>query len=512
MEDPISRSRKASHQKKILLGDTPLSPEMFVSVTRDNAKVVIGDNSAKKVIKCRKIIENVIASEKIVYGVTTGFGAFKNKKIEKDKTKKLQENLILSHAVGVGKYFPKEIVRGIMLLIANYLLKGYSGVKLETIKTIVTMINKGVTPQIPEKGSVGSSGDLAPSAHMALVLIGKGEAEYKGKIVSGAKALRLAGIKPVTLEAKEGLGIINNTAAMTSIGGRLIRDTRWLLNTADICASLSLQALGGTDRAYDPKIHRLKPHRGQVETARNLCRLLKGSNLLNRDRVQEAYSFRCVPQIHGAVREAFFYAKKVIETEMGSVTDNPLIFNDSKNGIISGGNFHGEPVAIALDTLGIALSEIGNVSDRRIAALFDPANSNGLPAFLTTFGGINSGLMILQYTTASLVSENKILSHPASVDSIPTSANIEDLVSMGTIAARKAAEIFENVENILAIELFVSCQGIDLRIRDNKDLRLSPKTEKVYKKIRAIAPFIEKDTIYYDYVREIKNNLEEICS
>lgn len=489
----------------------PIKIQNLVFVARGLEKIEISPEAKSRVSSSRKIIDEAVANGKVIYGITTGFGAFKNKVIDKNETEKLQENLILSHSVGVGKYLPTEVVRGIMFLMINYLSKGYSGARWETLETFVQMLNKGVHPLVPEKGSVGSSGDLAPSAHTALVLIGKGEAEYKGKQMSGAHAMKLAGIKPVKLSSKEGLAIINNTSTMTSISALLLFDTNWLLKVANVAISLSLQALRGTDRAYDLRIHKLKPHHGQIETAQSLLNLLKGSTFIDRNRVQEAYSFRCVPQIYGAIREAVSYVNGVVSTEINSVTDNPLIFSDKGMDVISGGNFHGEPVAIAMDTLGIVLSELANVSERRTAALVDPANSNGLPAFIVENGGLNSGMMIIQYTAAALVSENKILAHPASVDSIPTSANVEDLVSMGTIAARKAREIFENVANVLTIELIVACQAIDMRKKlGDKNLKLSPATQKVYDKIRKIVPYFAKDSIYYPYMRSLRENLEEI--
>jgi histidine ammonia-lyase len=395
----------------------------------------------------------------------------------------------------------------------NYLSKGYSGIRFETIETLVQMLNKRVHPLVPEKGSVGSSGDLAPSAHIALVLIGKGEAEYKNKIMSGEKAMKLAGIKPIRLSSKEGLAIINNTCAMTSISSLLLYDTQWLIKLSSIASALSIQALRGTDMAYDPRIHQLKPHKGQIETAKELRNLLKGSTFLDRKRVQDSYSFRCVPQVHGAVREAFDYVSKVVNIETNSVTDNPLVFPspEPEPQVLSGGNFHREPVAIAMDTLGIALSELGNISERRIATLIDPNLNNGLPAFLTENGGLNSGFMITQYLAASLVSENKVLAHPASVDSIPTSANVEDIVSMGTIAARKAREIFENTANILAIELIAACQAIDIRKRKEPSLKLSKNSEKVYNFVRKTVPYFEKDKVFYPYIKLIRSKLEKIA-
>jgi len=485
----------------------------LVAVARYGEKVTLSNENKNNILLSRKVVEQIIKSGQVEYGITTGFGAFKNRVISENQVELLQKNLILSHSVGVGSLLPKEVVRGMMFVMINYLSKGYSGIKIETVNTLVQLLNKGVHPLVPEKGSVGSSGDLAPSAHIALVLIGEGEAEYKGRIMTGSQALKKAGIKPIKLGPKEGLAIINNTSAMTSISSLLLYDCDWLMKVAIIASALSLQALMGTDNAYDIRIHRLKPHKEQVKVAKFLNNLLKGSDFIDRERVQEAYSFRCVPQVHGAIGSILNYAKTIVTTELNSVTDNPLIFTGTNVDVISGGNFHGEAVALAMDAVGMALSELGNISERRIASLLDPSTNNGLPAFLIKNGGINSGLMITQYTAAALVSENKILSHPASVDSIPTSANVEDIVSMGTIAARKAREIFENITTILAIELVTACQGIDLRRNIIKnDLKLSPRTDKVYKFIRRKIPYFTNDTEYRKHFNQVKSNLQEIAS
>ncbi len=494
----------------MIIDGSPISVEDVVSVARDGDAVVLSPKVRAKIKRSRSIIDKAVANKEIIYGITTGFGAFKNTVIDKSQTNKLQENLILSHATGVGDPLPTEVVRGIMFLIVNYLSKGYSGAALETIETFVKMLNRGVHPIVPEKGSVGSSGDLAPSAHVTLVLIGKGEAEFKGKRMTGKKAMIKAGIKPVVLSSKEGLAIINNTSTMSAIASLAVCDAGKIIEIADLCTAFSLQALMGTTKAYDKRIHQIKPHDGQVRTAENLRALLEGSKLVDETRIQEAYSFRCAPQIHGAIREALSYVRKVVTTEINSVTDNPLIFDGEKPVVISGGNFHGEALAIAMDTLGIALSEIANIADRRIATLLDPSTNNGLPAFLVIKGGLNSGLMIPQYTTAALVSENKVLAHPASVDSIPTSANIEDLVSMGTIAARKAKEILSNVRSVLSIEIMTACQAIDIRMNLDKSKALSPRTKLAFAFIRKIVPFFKKDTIYYPYINKIDNLLEKI--
>lgn len=477
-------------------------------VILEKDKLSLSGESKKLVQKTRDIIEKAVKNKEVIYGVTTGFGAFKTVVIDESQVAELQRNLIISHAVGVGEYFDIKVVRGIMFLIANYLSKGYSGVRPIVVETLIEMINKEVYPLVPEKGSVGSSGDLAPSAHVILVLLGEGEAEYKDKHMSGAEAMKKAGIKPIKLEAKEGLALINNTATMTSNAILAITNAQKMIDLADKAGALSAEALRATTKAFDADIHRIKPHLGQIEVAKQLRSLLKGSKMIDNSKTQDQYSLRCMPQIHGAIRECFRYAESVVNTELNSVTDNPLIFEKKgKVKVISGGNFHGEPVAIAMDSLGLAVCELANISDRRIASILDPATNNGLPAFLVEKGGLNSGFMILQYTTAALVSENKILAHPASVDSVPTSANVEDLVSMGTIAARKANEILENVKQTLAIEIMVACQAIDFRKKDG--FTLGKETEKLYKEVRKVVPYFSKDAVYYPYMKNVVDLIDQ---
>jgi histidine ammonia-lyase len=492
----------------LTINNQTLDFEDVYQVAALSEKVALSPTAKKKVEKTRTVIEAAVGRNEIIYGVTTGFGAFKNTAIPQDDVAKLQENLIRSHAVGVGTPLDASVVRGMMFLMANYLSKGHSGVRPVVIETLIAMLNKGVHPVIPEKGSVGSSGDLAPSAHLILVLIGEGEAIYEGKAYTGAKAMAKAGITPVKLQAKEGLALINNTTCMTSLAVVCLHRSQKLLDMADQCGALSAEALRATDKAFDADVHKLKPHKGQIAVATNLRKLLAKSTMIDSTRVQDQYSIRCMPQIHGGVREAFAYVKGVVNTEVNSVTDNPLIFTDEKGNtkVISGGNFHGEPVAIAMDTLGMAMSEIANVSDRRIASLVDAANSFGLPPFLAEKGGLNSGFMILQYTTAALASENKVLAHPSSVDSIPTSANVEDLVSMGTTAARKARMILENVTNVLAIELLSACQAIDFRLKEG--YKLGTGTNQVYKEVRSIAPYFASDSVYYPYVAKLAHYID----
>jgi histidine ammonia-lyase len=491
----------------LTINNQALTYEDVYRVATGKDKVSLGKTARQKVERTRDAIEKAVGNNEIIYGVTTGFGAFKNTAISPKDVAKLQENLIKSHAVGVGSLLDETIVRGMLFLMANYLSKGHSGVRPVVIETILEMLNKGVVPAVPEQGSVGSSGDLAPSAHLILVLIGMGEAVVGGQVVSGASAMKKAGIKPVVLQAKEGLALINNTACMTSIGCVAMHEATRLLEAADEAGALSAEALRATTKAFDAEIHRIKAHDGQVATAAHLRDLLKGSTMIDNDKTQDQYSLRCMPQIHGAVREAYAYVKKVVNTEVNSVTDNPLIFFDSKGQfkVISGGNFHGEAMAIAMDTLGHAMCELANISDRRIASIVDPATSNGLPAFLVEVGGLNSGFMILQYTTAALVSENKVLAHPASVDSVPTSANVEDLVSMGTIAARKARSILGNVTNVLAIEMLTACQAIDFRLKDGH--KLGKGTAELYKQVRKIAPYFAEDAVYYPYVNKLAQEL-----
>lgn len=493
----------------IKLNGKPITVSDVIKVAKEKEKVALDTECRSKMRESRKVIEAIIENKQIVYGVTTGFGAFKNKFISGSDVKKLQLNLILSHAVGVGNPFSNEIVRGIMFLIANYLTKGASGIRPVVVETLIQFLNKGIYPIVPEKGSVGSSGDLAPSAHVVLALIGEGDVYYQDKKMPAKKALKLAEVTPLILEAKEGLALINNTATMTSNACIALDKAFRLAQLCDITGALSAEALRATNKAFYPGIHNLKPHNGQIETAATIMKLLSGSTMLDNTKVQDQYSIRCIPQIHGAVKEAIAYVNTVITTEINSVTDNPLIIQ-TENGkeMISGGNFHGEPVAIAMDALGIALCELGNVSDRRVASLLDPATNNKLPAFLTANGGLNSGMMILQYATASLVSENKVLAHPASVDSIPTSANVEDLVSMGTIAARKALEIAKNVERVLAIELIVACQAIEFRL--NEGLKLGKGTKKIFDKVRTLVPYFESDSLYNPYMNILINSLDTI--
>jgi histidine ammonia-lyase len=408
------------------------------------------------------MVDELVAARRAVYGITTGFGKFSDVFISPDETETLQRNLIMSHACAVGEPLDEEIVRAMMLLRAQALSRGHSGIKPETLDLLVAMLNHGVHPVVPEQGSLGASGDLAPLAHMCLPLIGLGEAYYLGERLPAAEALRRAGLTPVELSSKEGLALINGTQCMTGIGSLVLHDGLNLLKAADIAAALTGEALGAIPAAWDARIQALRRHPGQAVAAENLCRLVHGSKLVTAPgevRTQDPYTLRCIPQVHGASRTAIDHVADVVGWEINAVTDNPLLFPEDGD-VISGGNFHGQPMALAMDYLGIALSELADISERRIERLVNPALS-GLPAFLTRQGGLNSGLMITQYTAASLVSENKVWAHPASVDSIPSSANQEDHVSMGTTGARKARKIMANVTRVLGIELLCAAQAAE---------------------------------------------------
>lgn len=477
-----------------------LKLEDVVNVARGYQKVELTEEAVKRVNKCRETVDRYVDEKKVIYGITTGFGKFSDVTISKEDARALQENLIISHACGVGKPLDEEVVRGIMLLRANALSKGHSGIRLETINTLIAMLNKNVVPVVPEKGSLGASGDLAPLSHMVLVMLGYGEAVYEGVRMSGPEAMAKAGIPTIHLTSKEGLALINGTQVMTSVGALAIYDSLKIMKLADVTASLTVEALRGITDAFDPRIHALRPHQGQIDTAKNMLTILQGSKLTTKQgeiRVQDAYTLRCIPQIHGGSRDALRYIQEKVEIEINAVTDNPLIFPDD-DVAFSGGNFHGQPMALPFDFLAIALSEIANVSERRIERLVNPALS-GLPAFLTPQGGLHSGFMIAQYSAASLVSENKVLAHPASVDSIPSSANQEDHVSMGTIAARKAREVLDNVRNVLAIELFSAAQAVDFGNPDG----LGKGTKVAYSLIREKVEKLVDDRVMYLDINKI---------
>ncbi|MBM7869382.1 histidine ammonia-lyase [Clostridium pascui] len=478
----------------IYIDGNSLTLEDLVKVARENYKVELTKEAIARVNKSRALVDEFVDGGEVIYGITTGFGLFSDVVISKDQTKELQKNLIVSDACGVGNPYPEEVVRAVMLLRANALSKGYSGIRLSVLNTLIEMLNKGVHPIIPEKGSVGASGDLCPLAHMVLVMLGEGEAIYQGKRLSGKDAMDKAKIDKVELISKEGLALINGTQVLTAVGALAAYDAKKLTKLADIAAAMTAEALNGIVDAYDEKVQQVRPHNGQIICAQNMLKILNGSKSTSRQgeiRVQDAYTLRCVPQIHGASRDAIDYVVDRVSTEINSATDNPLIFADDRQ-VISGGNFHGQPMALAFDFLGIAVAELANVSERRIDRLVNPSSS-GLPAFLVKNGGLNCGFMIPQYVAAALVSENKVLAHPACVDSIPTSANQEDHVSMGSISARKSREILNNVMNVLAIEIMTSAQAIDFGAVE----KLAPATRAAYDKIREEVATLENDRIMY---------------
>ncbi|MCL2497268.1 MAG: histidine ammonia-lyase [Symbiobacteriaceae bacterium] len=476
-----------------MIGTTSLTLEEVVAVARHQAPVALHPEAVPGIISARQAVEDMIASRRVVYGITTGFGKFAEVSISPEESAELQHNLIVSHACGVGPPLPTEVVRAMMLLRAQSLAQGFSGVQPETIALLLEMLQKGVTPVVPSQGSLGSSGDLCPLSHMVLPMLGLGEAYYQGELLEGGAAMQRAELPVIKLQAKEGLALNNGTQCMTALGALATWDALYLLEIADLAAALTLEALEGRVDAFDPRIHRLRQQTGQQYVAAKLLEYTANSGYLSQPphpRVQDAYALRCIPQVHGASRDALGYVQTAITNELNAVTDNPLIFAATEEAI-SGGNFHGQPIALALDFLGIALAELANISERRLERLVNPALSNGLPAFLAPTSGLHSGFMIVQYTAAALVSENKVLAHPASVDSIPSSGNQEDHVSMGTIAARKARQILTNTQNVLATELLAACQAIDLR----SPASLGAKTAGVYRAIRARVPAMLTDRI-----------------
>lgn len=479
----------------ITINGRDLTVEEVIRVCRDGEKVYISEEAQKAVKKARDYVEKKLDEGAIIYGLTTGFGKFSDTFVSREETAELQRNLIISHTCAMGEPLPTHVVRAVMLLRCNALSRGNSGIRPETLNTLVDMLNKGVHPIIPEKGSLGASGDLAPLSHMVLTMIGEGDAEYKGEVMPASEAMAKAQIKSVSLAAKEGLALINGTQVMTAVGINALYDTMNLAKVADIAAAMTAEALNGIKKAYDPKVHILRGHQGQMDSAENMRHLLEGSENakeINPNKVQDPYSLRCVPQIHGASRDAIKYVYDAVSREINAVTDNPLIFPDEDE-VISGGNFHGQPMALVFDFLKMAASEFANVSERRSERLINPQLSEGLEPFLTKHGGVCSGFMIAQYAAASMVSENKVYAHPACVDSIPSSGNQEDHVSMGTTAARTAAMIVDNAQKVLGIELFAASQAIWLR----GEKGLAPATQAAYDFIRKSVEPVDRDIVMH---------------
>ena len=493
--------------KALHINGNDLTLEAVREVAVDRRAVLLDPDAREAVQNARAVVDALVASNKTSYAITTGVGKLSDVLIPPDQIRELQVNLVRSHAVGVGDPLPAIEVRAMMVLRANSLAKGHSGVRPVTIDTICEMLNRGVTPFVPSQGSVGASGDLAPLAHLALALIGEGECiDEKGNRVSSANALSNAQIKPLVLEAKEAVSLINGTQAMLAVGTLALAASETLIDSADVIGALTLDALRGTDVAFDERIHQARPHRGQLTTAANLRKMLEGSEIRHSHadckRVQDAYSLRCIPQVHGAVRDTLVHCREVFETEINSAVDNPLVFvKDAKaaeGDVISGGNFHGQPLAFALDFLAIALSALAGISERRIERLVNPTLNEGLPPFLAPGAGLNSGFMMPQVTAAALVSENKVLAHPASVDSITTSGNKEDYVSMGMTSALKLRRIVENTRSVLAIEAMAAAQAVEFLA----PLKTSKRLQAAQAAVRAVSPPIDKDrVIYADFVR-----------
>lgn len=502
--------------KALHINGNDLTLEGVRKVVYENCPVLLEPEARIAVGKARAVVEDLLEHDRVAYAVNTGVGQLSEVRIPLDQIRKLQVNLLRSHAVGVGDPLGEDVTRAMMLLRANSLSKGFSGVRDVVIDTLCEMLNRGVHPVIPSQGSVGASGDLAPLSHLGLVLIGEGEAYHKGKRMPAAEALKLAQIKPLVLEAKETISLINGTQAMLAVGLLSTLQAEILADTADVVGSLSVDALRGTDVAFDERIHAARPHAGQFLVAHNLRRLLDGSEIRESHRqcgkVQDAYSLRCIPQVHGAVRDTIAHCRAVFEVEMNSAVDNPLVFPAERKvgerkpqigdralgDVISGGNFHGEPVAFALDFLAIALSALAGISERRLERLVNPSLNENLPPFLAPGAGLNSGFMMPQVTAAALVSENKVLSHPASVDSITTSGNKEDFVSMGMTAANKLQRIITNTRNVLAIEALAVAQAIDFLA----PLKPSKRGQMAHAAIRDVSPTITEDRILaHDFAR-----------
>jgi histidine ammonia-lyase len=487
--------------KPIILDGDSLSIADVWIIVHERVPIKLGTAALKKVDASRHLVEHWIATNEVVYGVTTGFGAFANVQISPGDIERLQRNLILSHSSGTGEALPPTIARAMLLLRINALAKGYSGIRRSTLEFMKDYLNAGITPIIPMQGSVGSSGDLVPLSHLVLTMLGEGTVLYNNVAMEAKRALTKAKLRPLQLTAKEGLALINGTQMMTAYVALAVHEAKALAKIADIAAALSVEALKGTDTAFDERIQKLRPHPGQIAAARNMRRLMQASEIreshrYNDPRVQDAYSVRCIPQVHGASRDAINYADRTVTVELNSATDNPLIFPKEKIHL-EGGNFHGQPIALTADFLAIALAEVANISERRIERLVNGSLAD-LPRFLTDKGGLHSGMMMAQYTAASIVSENKVLCHPASVDSIPTGANLEDHNSMGSIAAQKLWKVLSNVWTVIAIEVLCSCQALDFTRKSKKGqrpMRCGKGTEAAYQLFRKKVPHLEEDRV-----------------
>jgi histidine ammonia-lyase len=485
----------------VILSGQPLTLAQIEAVSLQACPVAIDGGALTRVAEGRAWIEQILAAGQSVYGVNTGFGKLSDVRIPAEKLTELQINLVRSHAGGVGQPLSEGESRAMLLLRANVLAKGFSGVRTELPELLVALLNAGVHPVIPEKGSVGASGDLAPLAHVALVVIGEGEAFYKGERISGGEALRRAGLLPLQLAAKEGLALLNGTQAMTAVGALAVARAQRLVQLADVAGAMSLEALMGTPAAFDPRIHQARPHAGQIAAAAHLMRLLADSEIreshrVRDSRVQDAYCLRCMPQVHGAVRDVLAHVASVLEVEAGSATDNPLVFprpssKDLNHGVVSGGNFHGAPLAYAFDYAALALTDLAGITERRIDRLLNPDINEGLPAFLSNDPGLSSGFMIAQIVAAALINECQVLSHPASTGSIPTDGGKEDHVSMGMTGALKLRQIVENAERVVAIELMCAAQGLEFR----RPLKAGLQIEQAHTAVRGVVSRLDRDRV-----------------
>ncbi len=480
----------------VIINGQALSVGEVVAVARHFAQVTLGSESVTRISAARAVIDTIAAEERKVYGVTTGFGHLSRVRIQFDQLEELQHNLLRSHAAGVGESLSEEITRSVMLLLAASLARGNSGVRIEVVKLLLDMLNAKIYPIIPSRGSVGASGDLAPLAHLGLTLIGEGEAIYNGHRYSGAQALQEASLRPLQLQAKEGLALINGTHVMEAIAVLALVDAQIVLRTAEVACAMSIEGLMGSHVPFDERIHQRRGQIGQQISAARLRALVRDSEICashqNCARVQDPYTLRCAPQVFGAIRDALKYCADVFERELDAVTDNPLIFPEDGD-VLSGGNFHGQPLALALDTMAIALAQLASFSERRIYNLMGPHDwdEDGAPLFLTPNPGLNSGFMITQYVAAALVNEIKILAHPASIDSIPTSAGMEDFVSMGVTSAHKVLRILEQSQQVIAIELMCAAQMLDFR----KPLKPGFGVQQAYELVRSYVTKLEHDRV-----------------
>jgi histidine ammonia-lyase len=492
----------------VVIDGESLTLEAIERVAMRGHGAALGDAARPGILASRRVVEKALAENRKVYGVTTGLGHLSEVRIDEAQSALLQNNMVRSHSAGVGEEYPAETCRAMMLLRANTLAKGYSGVRMCIIESLLALLNAGITPIIPQQGSVGASGDLVPLAHMALLLTGQGAARRGGERLDGMAALKAAGLAPIVLGPKETLALVNGTQAMAAVGTLTLLKAERLARIADIAGALSLEALRGTAAAFDERIHRVRPVPGQGAVAENMRRLLAGSRTAapaTNPRIQDAYSLRCIPQVHGAVREIMGFVRRMLEIEVNAATDNPLIFAEDET-VISGGNFHGEPIAVSMDFLAIGLTELANISDRRTARLIDP-HLSGLPSSLSEHAALGCSFGILQIVSASLASENRALAHPASVDNIPTAANQEDHVSMGPIAARKARDIAKNLQNVLAIECLCAAQGVDFVGVDN----CGAGTRRAHQVVRSVVPWLDGDRarIFHDDIAAVAALLED---